>query len=249
MANRCYGKLAPLAQDPRRLKLSAYLTAALPAAPVSCNQTAGITNWGMMLNDRLGDCTIAGIGHAKRGLAAVAQKKTIVVPDSSIQTAYSAVSGYNPVTGANDNGALISAALEYDRTVGVGGYKNQAYGAIGISSLDRVKQAIYYFGAALVGVNLPNTAEQQTDAGQAWTVPWFYHIVGGHCVLLVAYDADWFWAVTWGALQGVTPEFLSKFLDEAWAIVDPLFIEATGESPSLLNVTQLVADLPAIAAS
>jgi hypothetical protein len=228
--------------------LASYLTAELPAAPGSCNQTAGITSWGMMLNDKLGDCTIAGLGHSKRGFAAVAQKKTIVVPDSQIQTAYSAVAGYNPLTGANDNGALISAALEYDRTVGVGGFKNQAYGAVDISGLDRVKEAINYFGGCLVGVNLPNTAEQQTDAGQAWTVPWFYHIVGGHCIWLAAYDSDWFWAVTWGELQGITPDFLAKFLDEAWVLVDPLFIEENGESPSLLKLPEMVADLPAIAA-
>lgn len=245
---RFLGKLPPLASDPRRLKLSLYLAPDLPPAPASCNQTAGITDWGMYLNDREGDCTIAGLGHAKRGLAAVAQKKSIIIPDSEIQTAYSAVSGYDPATGANDNGALISSALEYDRTVGVGGYRNQAYGGVDISNLDRIKQAIYLFGGALVGVNLPNTAEQQTDAGQAWTVPWFYSIVGGHCIWLAAYDADWFWAITWGQVQGITPEFLAKFLDEAWALVDPLFVGPAGETPSLLQLPQLVADLPAIAA-
>lgn len=245
---RFLGKLPPLAEDPRRLKLASYLAAALAPAPIATNRTAGITDWGVLLNDQEGDCTIAGIGHAKRAFAAVAQNKTVIVPDSQIQTAYSAVSGYDPVTKANDNGALISAALEYDRTVGVGGLKNQAYGAVDIGDLDRIKQAIYYFGGCLVGVNLPNTAEQQTDAGQAWMVPWFYSIVGGHCIWLAAYDADWFWAVTWGRLQGITPQFLAKFLDEAWVIVDPLFIEASGESPVLLKLPEMVADLPAIAA-
>jgi len=35
------------------------------AAATCCRDwTKGITEWGMMMNDTLGDCTIAGVGHA-----------------------------------------------------------------------------------------------------------------------------------------------------------------------------------------
>ena len=49
--------------DSRTLRLAKY-TADLPTPPASSDWTKGITQWGMMLNDTLGDCTIAGLGHA-----------------------------------------------------------------------------------------------------------------------------------------------------------------------------------------
>ena len=50
--------------DSRTLALGDYLTPALPPPPPAKDWTAGITGWGMMLNDNLSDCTIAGAGHA-----------------------------------------------------------------------------------------------------------------------------------------------------------------------------------------
>jgi hypothetical protein len=50
--------------DTRTLALGKYLKPSLPAPPPSKDWTRGITAWSMMLNDKLGCCTIAGIGHA-----------------------------------------------------------------------------------------------------------------------------------------------------------------------------------------
>ncbi len=60
--------------DTRTLALGRYLTPSLPPPPAAQDWTKGITAWGMMLNgpepsepqfpDGLGDCTIAGCGHA-----------------------------------------------------------------------------------------------------------------------------------------------------------------------------------------
>src|SRR5580658_8869232 len=55
------GKKAPKI-DSRTLRLAKYLTA-VPPPPASCDWTKGVTEWGMMLNDALGDCTCAAIGH------------------------------------------------------------------------------------------------------------------------------------------------------------------------------------------
>src|ERR1700735_1623806 len=35
----------------------------IPTPPSSVDNSFGIFNWGELLNDRLGDCTIAGPGH------------------------------------------------------------------------------------------------------------------------------------------------------------------------------------------
>lgn len=50
--------------DARTLKMARYLASGLPAAPPAVDYTRGVTDFGMMLNDRLGCCTIAAVGHA-----------------------------------------------------------------------------------------------------------------------------------------------------------------------------------------
>ena len=50
--------------DTRTLRLAKYLTPVLPPPPPAADWTKGIASWGMMLNDKLGDCTIAGVAHA-----------------------------------------------------------------------------------------------------------------------------------------------------------------------------------------
>ena len=51
-------------RDPHTLRLGKYLTPALPAPPASIDWSRSVTEWGMMLNDTLGCCTIAACGHA-----------------------------------------------------------------------------------------------------------------------------------------------------------------------------------------
>ena len=60
----------------------------------------------MMENDQIGDCTCAAAGHLIMEWTANAGKKMVMPTDKQIVAAYSAVTGYNPETGANDNGAV-----------------------------------------------------------------------------------------------------------------------------------------------
>src|SRR6266700_2460889 len=47
--------------DSRTLALGNYLKPSLPPPPPAKDWTCGVTEWGMMGNDKLGDCTIAGV--------------------------------------------------------------------------------------------------------------------------------------------------------------------------------------------
>ena len=55
---------APARHDLRRMARATVAISKLPPAPEAVDWTDGIATWGMMLNDRLGDCTIAGVAHA-----------------------------------------------------------------------------------------------------------------------------------------------------------------------------------------
>jgi hypothetical protein len=111
--------------DPRTLLLASYVTPALPAPPASFDLTPKVgASWGMMDNDQIGDCTCAAAGHLIMEWTANAGKKMVTPTDKQIVAAYSAITGYNPATGANDNGANEIDVLNYWRQTGIAGHKD-----------------------------------------------------------------------------------------------------------------------------
>jgi len=113
--------------DPRALLLASYVTPALPVPPASFDLTSKVKAWGMMDNDQIGDCTCAAAGHLIIEWTANAKKKMVTPTDKQIVAAYSAITGYNPVTGANDNGANEVDVLNYWRQTGIAKHKIGAY--------------------------------------------------------------------------------------------------------------------------
>ena len=160
MSNRKLGRL-PARPDARRLMLGSYLAAAqLPPPPAQSDRTGGISDWGDMLNagdsplvkgGAVGDCTCAGIGHMIMAWSRIASGTAVVPSDQQILTAYEAVSGYNPATGANDNGCLCTGVLEYHRTTGISGNRNVGYAAIDPRDPTALSQTVYLFGGAYIG--------------------------------------------------------------------------------------------------
>jgi len=93
--------------DTRTLAFGDYLTPALPPPPPAADWTKGITSWGMMLNDSLGDCTIAGCGHALQVWTANTSG-IVTVPDPTIESSTSSGTATTPAIPA-----LTMAALSW----------------------------------------------------------------------------------------------------------------------------------------
>jgi hypothetical protein len=237
--------------DPRTLLLASYVTASLPAPPASCDLTTKVTaQWGMMDNDQLGDCTCAAAGHLIMEWTANAGKKMFVPTDKQIVAAYSAVTGYNPTTGANDNGAVEIDVLNYWRQSGIAGHKIGAYVALEPSNHNHIMDSVYIFEGCYIGVQLPISAQAQTQNHQPWSVPpggttgdgkpgsW-----GGHAIPVVAYDSRGVTVVTWGALQTMTWTFWEAYCDEAYAILSPDYLNKKHQAPQGFSLAQLQEDL------
>jgi hypothetical protein len=245
------GKLAPRV-DPRTLMFASYVTAALPAPPPALNLATKVKgSWGMMDNDQIGDCTCAAAGHLIMEWTASAQSKMVTPSDQQIVAAYSAITGYNPKTGANDNGAQEIDVLNYWRQTGIAGHKIQAFVGLEPSNHTHIMDGVWMFGGCYIGLALPKTAQGQTQNHQPWSVistsgdgqpgSW-----GGHAVPVVAYDARSLTVVTWGALQTMTWGFWAAYCDEAYAILSPDYLEKKGGqiiAPSGFNLAQLQEDL------
>ncbi|HET9306750.1 MAG TPA: hypothetical protein VFO46_12040 [Candidatus Sulfotelmatobacter sp.] len=236
--------------DPRALLMASYVAPSLPSPPPSMDLTTKVNAWGMMENDQIGDCTCAAAGHLLMEWTANAGKKMFTPSDKQIVAAYSAITGYNPTTGANDNGAVEVDVLNYWRQTGIAAHKIGAYVSLEPSNHNHIMDAVYIFQGCYIGMQLPVSAQAQVQNHQPWSVPpggptgdgkpgsW-----GGHAVPVVAYDSRGVTVVTWGALQMMTWSFWEVYCDEAYAILSKDYLTGKKTTPQGFSVAQLNADL------
>ena len=232
----------PRRKDSRRLKLKDYLPT-LPPPPVAVDWGSKVPDWGMCMNDTLGDCTAAAAAHAE--MLWTANATTEYLPtDSDVLTFYECISGYDPSDPSTDTGANMLDVLNYWRQVGFNGQKITAFAEVGSDPVD-IKNAIALFGCIYCGVNLPQSAMTDFENGRAWMNIQDKSNIGGHCILESAYDAQGLTSVTWGKSQPTTWPWFQKFCDERYVIITPEWIAENGNSPSGFNLAQLQADLAA----
>lgn len=232
------GKLAPHPEDTHpRVKLRAHLTGL--SVPEKIDWYSKVTSYPMLLNDQLGDCTAAGFWHLVQGWTAFAQRP-FTPTDQNALDLYEPTSGYNPKTGANDNGAVEQDVLAYLAQYGVDGHKVAAFAQVDHTSQDEMLKALDVFGGLYVGIACPDSMQQQFAAGEVIDYVPGAQIEGGHCIVIVGWDGENWIAVTWGALVKVTPAFWQHYGDEAWAIATQDFIDGAGEDPAGLNLQALL---------
>ena len=230
------GKLAPKRPDGLHM-LSFYQTCPLPAAPLSVD-VPNVNNWGMLGNDKYGDCTFAGIVHAKMAHAAVLGTSETFPTDQDVINAYLAY------TKGQDTGAVEADLLNYWNTNELFGNKLAAYAPTDHADFDELKSVIASYGLAYIGVQLPVTFQQQFESGQPWSLtgtPADNQIEGGHCIILVGYNQDYAQCITWGKVQEISWEWLRSYLEESWAIVTHE-IEEKGQYGNM-RMADLMSDL------
>lgn len=236
--------------NPPALRFSAYLRAeALPAVPTVFGQQALIPQkgWGMLLNDELGDCTIAGPQHVEMLWTAVAGSPA-AFSDNTARQDYEAACGYVPGDPNTDQGGDMVSVADYWRKTGMidthgNRHKIAAYLQINASNLANVDLAAYLFGAVGLGITLPESAEDQFTNGQPWSVTPNSPQMGYHYVPYVGRTADGLrQIVTWGALQAVEESWLKANLEEAVAYVSADYLKS-GKSPLGFDLAALTTDL------
>ncbi len=237
----------PARHDTRTLQMANYL--GLPQIPAARDWTEkAAAHWGMMLNDKLGDCTCAAMGHITQAWTANAGPKEVTVSDQAVLAAYEAVSGYDPQRPDTDRGAVELDVLKYWRKTGVGGHKIDAFVALEPRNHTHVQAAVELFGGAYIGLALPVSAQRQ----HVWSVPpggangigapgsW-----GGHAVVVEAYDAHGLTCITWGQKKRMTWSFWDAYCDEAYAPLSQLWA-GKKPAPNGFDLAALRADLEEI---
>ncbi len=239
--------LKPLPHDSRDFQFAKFRTAApLPKRPKTFGHENLIKAWGMLGNDQVGDCVLAGAGHEHMIWNAAAGKPVPKFTDECIISDYSAITGYNPNDPNSDQGTDMRAAAKYRMKTGIidaAGVRHKigAYVFIDSSNLDHILEAAYLFGAVALGVDMPQSAMDQFNSGLPWSVVKNSPIEGGHYVPLVANRVDPT-IVTWAQLQRVKTAFLKKYCNTAVAYITEEYL-AAGKSPEGFDLAALQSHL------
>lgn len=233
--------------DHRTLRLAAYATPDLPAPPDTVDYMSRVAKWPVLGNDRYGDCVFVTCGHLMQAWNVYAGAATPFVPTTTqILAAYAAVTGFNPRTGAGDNGTNSLDALNHWRKYGVAGRKIAAFVKLDHRNPAELKTALHLFSGVFLAAELPMSASTQFDRRQPWTVVragGARGSLGGHAVRMGAYDNTHIELSTWGRIQKATWQWWKSYGAEAWGVLSPDQLNGQGLSDEGLDMTKLRDDL------
>ena len=253
------GKL-PVRHDHRTALLYSFLDhAALPEpAPLADWATRLPDDVGMMANDRIGLCTVAGIAHLIQLWTSNAGTLVTISDDDVIAT-YKAItlkvngvaydettpldaSGENPT----DTGLCLLDVLTYVRANGIGPDahgKGLAFVKVNHLDIQEMRIATQLFGGTYVGVALPETS--LAHIGTLWgdaSGP----TAGGHCIATHRVDPMGPSYITWGRRQPATWPWHISCCDEAYAIIAPEWVSGDQPAPSGFAIDKLRTYLAAL---
>ena len=240
-----YGRL-PRGHDPRIPKMETLRRmGATPPVPEPVDYSTGMpTNLGVMLNNELGDCTAAACGHAMQVWSFNAQPPMVTPSDGDVEKLYEATGGYVPGNPNTDNGAVEQVVLQYWLNNPLASNQLAAFVEIDVKDMAEVKRAIWECGVVYIGLNVPSFLQNLETPGSLWnTSPGADNsIIGGHAVIVVGWDArDNLILVSWGAVYTMTQSFWNGFVDEAYSLANPAWVEKTGRTPAGLPLARLEA--------
>lgn len=240
--------------DPRTLRLARYVTARkLPKIPkahtLSKLTKTFFKKFGMMRNDEFGCCTCSSFGHLFQQWS-VYGRRVWSPTDAAVLELYSRVNG------GTDDGAAMLDVLNEMRKVGIleqdpahplvaTPYWNKihAFVAVDPTNKDQLKTGHFLFGGVYLGANLPVSAQGQKvwDVGEGPAFSpgsW-----GGHCMSVIDYDDKGLTVVTWGELQKMTWEWVARYCDEAYVILEEDYVGADNRSPQGFSLAKLAKDI------
>lgn len=209
-----------------------FLKAPAPTTPTEFRFKT-VQYWPMLLNDQIGDCTVAGIGHIGEYWKFIGVSSPYVMTDAEALDHYKAITGFDGNMTINpnptDTGAVELNVLQYFSQIRmVASQPFQLSKFINIQTLDieEICYSIQNLGNCYFGVNLPSNALSV----QTWDVVPGTKVVGGHCINGVGFDKpnQLIYIVSWGQVIPVTFRFMQAYLEEAWTLYSPDWLIQTG---------------------
>lgn len=217
-----------------------------PPVSVSWQDQVNLTDWNDYQNEKIKDCVPAAAAHLVMNWTANAKGRLVSPLNNDVLKAYIFFSKFDPVTGANNVDIRTTDLLRYWRDTGIGPDRILNFIPLRRKDLDELKQAVYLFGGAVVGLQLPVSAQHQNP----WVIPaddsngdrtpnsW-----GGHAVAVVGYDDQYITCITWGKPQLMNWDFYHAYNDESYAPLSPGdWINDRGLNPKGIDLKTLEDD-------
>lgn len=216
--------------------LTYYVAGDLPKPPPSV-AVPTVADWGMLANDTLGDCGVAGLEHGFMTDAAITDEQESEPSDAQ------AAAYYMTYTHDQDTGVVLSEYLAYVRKHGYYGHTVSAYAPVAVHDVPTLQTAVHMYGFTYTGIVVTAPMQQAFANHQPWTAEMLdAGVLGGHCVPIVGYDDQFLRVITWGGVQEITYSAWHLMSSEAWACITGEFVKAHGDDRGI-SLSALQADL------
>lgn len=255
---RYFGRKKPLVVTPR-LSLKNYMLKSIPAPPATCAYMAKAREaiHRMYMNDTLGCCVEAEIGHSI-GVFTFNANDGYIFNNNQIINMYSAMAGYVRGEPSTDQGTDIGTALSVWQQSGAppGAHRIAGSLAIDASNPEEYRTAIWLFGNLMLGLDLPDAwvAPFPSGNGFTWDVAGAPDPSNGHCIGAYGYEsaAGNVSIATWGMNGFMTDAALAEYCSvsnggELYSVISKDSLKAAQQlAPNGFDWTQLVADFEAL---
>jgi hypothetical protein len=235
------------------LKLSDYIHRELADPPAAISRPHPQFEWGMLANDKLGDCVIAMMLHSIEDFHLDAGTPPPRFTDGDAIALYSTITGYRPGVAATDRGTNENTAMAYWEHPGLRAagsvHTIAATVAVDPTNLNECRIAIDEFVDLQIGMALPATAQGESEwtvVGDGRTANSAPGSWGGHGIPYREYDPQAFTCVTWGAELLLTVPFHLDYAQEAHVVVTQEMLSKHGIGPSGVAWDELIADIKAL---
>jgi len=208
---------------------------------------AQVDVWPMLANDKENCCTCAAAAHMIHAWSA-AWKQPILIDEAHVLAAYIMVS-----QGAQ-GGAEMIEVLRYWRRNGIGDRKLLHFVALDAYDPQELRKAIFLFGAAYIGLNLPDFVMPAAAANATdWILPESGATgdaapkeANGHCVAAIGFDQERLHVVSCGSVRTMTWDFYRAYTEEAYAVLAPEWFGPEKCSPFGHKLNELETDISAL---
>lgn len=187
----------------------------------------------MFGNDKWGNCAIVSRANQTRRFEYYEQGRIIPITTEEILNEYWREGSktflgwllYYIFKVKPDNGLVMLDVLRDWRNEGwdINGNKYNIYAFASVDKYDHeeVKQAIMYLCGLQAGMKVTQSAINQFDNGEPWTITKNEgRLVGYHAIYIIGYDKEGLSCITWGKRQRMSWEFWDKYISEVYAVVD-----------------------------
>jgi len=242
MSDYCYGAVFAK-PEALQLNLTDFVDVSkLPTPPRVFGHGLDLV-FGMLANNAVGDCVIAGAMHEEMAWGSEVNKVPPFTAQSAIDE-YSAITGYVRGNALTDRGTDMGAAAKYRRQTGLAdanGDRHKVLAYLNLHlNLEHILIASYCLGATGVGVAITASDETQFEQGVPWSPVPFSPVKGMHYVPILGRNSKGnFLLVTWGRLHAATPQWMNNRIGQAITYISETPFGTTDKTPEGFNLADL----------